>query len=460
MYQLRRNKNLLAASFVLIVTVLGGNAYADKKQFPKIHLTPFTNVATINAVTGPGGINHEDSDALAKEVAIAIATYVATNDDIDLGFDTDWVLGGLEGLATEDAIKEAILHVPTPFAIDPDEPVDSNNRKKVHLIEMCNPTFAKKAMGILPVIDDDDPTNDDASKIVNGRIHAPALPCETAVYFDGTKIQIDMLNPVAIFTLFFTDVLFGEQMQDPAFAEAIQVLPVQVNEEIVTIIYAALEGAEYTFTEKHKALGPKYQWLDEVVEEVANTRYLSPFVHFTYLFTPSYPGETLDVKAIAESIIVAASTTGDHAPELDAQLNEDDWRSARPGPLPIPGNQVIEMCSPTNAIKAMSTGLHHATALPCEVALTAIEDKDEDVTKLLVSYLNPHFMFNALFKDAFNQMSDEELEEFAALPPLVLKDLQAIVAWGLQNHTELGAPEQVCYGMLPSGYPEDCTTLP
>lgn len=62
----------------------------------------------------------------------------------------------------------------------------------------------------------------------------------------------------------------------------IQALPVQVNEDIVTIIYAALEGAGYTFTEKHKASGPKYQWLDEVVDEVANTPSQSPFVHFTY----------------------------------------------------------------------------------------------------------------------------------------------------------------------------------
>lgn len=113
------------------------------------------------------------------------------------------------------------------------------------------------------------------------------------------------------------------------------------------------------------------------------------------------------------------------------------------------------MCSPTNAIRAMSTGMHHATAVPCEVALTAIEYKDEedrDVTKLLVSYLDPHFMFNALFKDAFNQMSDEELAEFAALPPLVLEDLQTIVAYALENHPELGDPEQVWYDMLPPGY--------
>ncbi len=173
---------MLAAMFVLVATVFGGNSYAAKKQFPKIDLTPFTNVATINAVTGPGGINHAESDALTKDVAVAIATYVATNDDKDLGFDTDWVLGGLEGEATEDAIEEAILHVPTPFPIDPDDPVDASNRKKVHLVEMCNPTFARKAMGLEPVVEGDDTT-----KIVNGKIHAPALPCETAVYFDGAK---------------------------------------------------------------------------------------------------------------------------------------------------------------------------------------------------------------------------------------------------------------------------------
>ena len=237
----------------------------------------------------------------------------------------------------------------------------------------------------------------------------------------------------------------------------IQALPVQVNEEIVTIIYAALEGAGYTFTEKHKALGPKYQWLDEVVEEVANTPSQSPFVHFTYAKEnhEQYPVNAAYLKEIAESIIVAASTDGIHDPLLDAKLNQTDWRSARPGPLPMPGNQVIEMCSPTNAIKAMSTGMHHATAVPCEVALTAIEYKDEedrDVTKLLVSYLDPHFMFNALFKDAFNQLSDDELAEFAALPPLVLEDLQTIVAYALENHPELSDPEQVWYDMLPPGY--------
>jgi len=450
MHQLLCRKTILTALLFMIVAILGGNTYADKKQFPKIKLTPFTNVATINAVMGPGGINHEESDKLAKDLATVIATYVARTDTEEvLGTDSNWVLGGLEGEPTDDAIAEAILHIPTPFVINPDLPMSTTNRKKVNIIEMCNKVFAQKALGLLPVVDGRDDT-----KIVNGTIHAPALPCETAVYFDGTKIQIDTLNPVAIFTLFFTDVLFGEQMQDPEFAQEIQELPVKVNDEIMTIIYAALDGDEITFTEKHKPLGPKYQWLDEVVEEVANTPFDSPFVHFTYTkLDTTTPIDSTYVKHIAETIIDTASTDGSHDLALDEKLNETDWRSARPGPLPIPGNQVVEMCSPTNAIKAMSTGMHHATALPCEVSVAAIEDG----SKLLISYLDPHFMFNALFKDAFNQMSEEELDEFAALPPLVLEDLQTIVGYALDNLGELSEPKQVCYNMLPTadGYCQD-----
>ena len=443
MYRLLCRKTILAGLLLMINAVLGGNAYADKKYGPKIDLTPFTNVATIHAVMGPNGINHGASDQLAKDVATVIATYVAvTNTEVVLGTDSNWVLGGLEGLPTPAAIAEAILHIPTPFVIDPDLPMSASNRKKVNVIEMCNKIFAQKALGLLPVVEGREDT-----KIVNGIIHAPALPCETAVYFDGKKVRIDTLNPVAIFTLFFTDVLFGPQMLDPEFAREIQELPAKVNDEILRIIYAALDGEEIKFAEKQKPIGPKYKWLDEVAEEVANTPDNSPFVHFTYDkvgddITPEY------VKHVAKMIIVAASTDGTHDPLLDDDLHETDWRSARPGPLPIPGNQVVEMCSPTNAIKAMSTGMHHATALPCEVSVTAIEGG----TKLLISYLDPHFMFNALFKDAFRHMSDEELAEFAALPPLVLDDLQTIVNYAITHAPlagELINRTQVHYDMLP-----------
>ncbi len=51
-----------------------------------------------------------------------------------------------------------------------------------------------------------------------------------------------------------------------------------------------------------------------------------------------------------------------------------NWRSARPQPLPVPGDLVIEACSPTNAITAMGLGTNHATALPCEIAVKAVSN--------------------------------------------------------------------------------------
>ena len=423
-------------------TLFSGTAYAEKKLYGKVKMTPFTNVARINGVRGPGGIDYVASDDKAKAIATAIATYVAVTDESGaIGTETNWVLGGLEGEATEEAIEEAILRVPTAQPIDPDLPMSSTNRKKVNVIELCNRTFAQKAMGLAPIIEGDDTT-----KIVNGKIHAPALPCEVSVYTEGSQIYVDMLNPEAIFTLFFTDVLFGPQMQDPDFAAALQSLPAVVNEEIKSIIYAALEEYGFRYTAMDKDLGPRYQWLDDVVEVVDAAPYDSPFVHFAYtkMDGTAFTGEEL--ATIAQTIVDTLSLDGIHDPALDAQLNSTDWRSARPNPLPIPGNQVIEACSPANAINAMSLGLDHATALPCEIALTLMDDNNT----LLVSYLDPHFMFGALFNDAFNQLSKEELEEFMSLPPEVLADLQTIVQYTFDNYVGgLNPPTQMFYNMLP-----------
>ncbi len=79
---------------------------------------------------------------------------------------------------------------------------------------------------------------------------------------------------------------------------------------------------------------------------------------------------------------------------------------------------MIEACSPTNAIAAMGLGMDHATALPCEIAIKAVNWDGVDGNEILmVTYLDPHFMFSALFSDAFDELSDEQLEEFMALPP-------------------------------------------
>jgi hypothetical protein len=131
----------------------------------------------------------------------------------------------------------------------------------------------------------------------------------------------------------------------------------------------------------------------------------------------------------------------------------DDWRSARPAPLPVPGNLVIEACSPTNAIAAMGLGLEHATALPCEIAIKALNPDGVNGNEvLMVTYLDPHFMFSALFSDAFKDLTEEELDAFLSLPPLVLQDLETIVAFALTPEKlgyALTAPVQAFFDMLP-----------
>ncbi len=447
---------LFALAAAVSTAALGSDDESDKGHSGSgFSLTPFSRVAVIRPNSDPVDAYDE-----AKAAATAIATYVAAFDDTP-DFGSNWVLGGFEGAVSDPPteeqkarIEEAILRVPTPYLIDPYEPMSPTNRKKVNIVEMCNKTFAQKALGLLPVVEGDDTT-----KIIDGYIHAPALPCEVAIYADEDGyVKVDMLQPEAIFTLFFTDVLFGEQMLDPAFAAAIQELPAVVNDQIRTIIQTALDGAGFAYVPQSKPLGPTYNSLDEVAEVVEETPYESPYVHFEYQKMDGSDFAATDPAAIAAAIIGTLSLDGVHDPELDALLNIDDWRSARPAPLPVPGNLVIEACSPTNAIAAMGLGMDHATALPCEIAIKALNKDGVGGTEvLMVTYLDPHFMFSALFSDAFDSLSEEQLEEFMALPPEVLEDLQTIVAYAFANNLAIALtePEQVFFDMLPEDEDDD-----
>ena len=108
------------------------------------------------------------------------------------------------------------------------------------------------------------------------------------------------------------------------------------------------------------------------------------------------------------------------------------------------GSKVVEPCSPTYAKEAIgTTRLDHASALPCEIAFRLINGGSD----LLVSYLDPNFMFGVMFSD----MSDEEITAFGDIPAVVLDDLQKIVNYSLENDLQdivLGGGEQVFYDML------------
>jgi uncharacterized protein (DUF302 family) len=449
--------------------MIGLNAQAGDEVDGAI--TPFERVVTVPAVKNGSTIDHVATYEKAQEVAFAIGNYVAAYDESALLGDEiiqggNWVLGGFEGGFVPgtpefaEGVEDAILDIPTPWYIIPGD--KTSGIKKVSLVEMCNRTFASVALGVTPVVE-----GDDSTKIANGVIHAPALPCEVSVYSDGQNIKVDMLNAEAIFTLFFTDVLFGKQMDNQDFAQAIFELPTQVKSEIQAIIIAALEYANIEYEVEIETKGPVYETLDEIVDAVLASPEESPFVHFTYTKKFDNNGESTfsstDVAHVAQTIINTMTINGedgagDHSEQcdymddtcLEAHLSPDSaWRAARPTPLSMPGgNKVIEACSPKYAKLAMSTGLHHATALPCEIAVNKIDGGNT----LLISFLDPHFMFTALFSDAFKDMTEEELAAFEELPGLVLGDLQTIVDYALDyNLVGFGLKEavKVEYEMLP-----------
>ena len=443
---------------------------ATKKAFQ--HFTPFTRVAQMPIVRDERGkIDYEATYAKAQAAALHLADFVARYKDSDvLGEDIilghDWVLGGTSPTCrktqtcSDDEIAHAILGIPSPEKINPDkgafldEAETIKNVKKASVLDFCNEHYAKQALGVAPIIDD--------KKVVNGYSHTPALPCEVSVWNDDKHIYVDMLDPNAIFTLFFTDVHFSAEMDDPAFADAISALPPQVKSEIMAIVRHAMDDFDPKTTPRQKALGPVYKSMEQVIEAVDASPEDSPYKHVGYTQVGGGDFDSTDAQAVTQAIINTMSIHGEpdqgtHPTVIDDEDNTLDsilstgssWRSARPSPLPLPGkNYIIEACSPKFAKMAMGTGLHHVTALPCEITVQVI-DQDGDGSKetLVVSYLDPHFMLGALFAD----ISEEEKQTFAAIPGTIMDDLQKIVAAALEFNSgyTLNEGVQIKYDMLP-----------
>ena len=415
-------------------------------------MTPFARIAHVQVVKDEHGkLDREATYLKAQAVATAIATYLDEYNDHDVsGFPADWIVGGMEGGT---ALEKAIMRIPSPEPVDP-ENLDLGI-KKANVIDLCNKYYAAQALGVNPITGVKGEA--DAKYVVNGYSHAPALPCELATWNDDENIYIDMLDPNAIFSIFFTDVLVSAEMQDPDFAAAITALPVAVKDEIKTVVYNALDVAGIKYNTHDKMLGPKYKTVEDIFEVVAASPNASPYKHVAY--TKMYGGMFVDddTSTVAKAIIEAMSVHG----EDDAGIHEWDvenilsdgslWRSARHEPLGLPGtpekNWVIEACSPTYAKMAMGTGMHHATALPCEISVQRVDrDGDGSTESLVISYLDPFFMFGAMFSD----MTDAEKAALGDVPGYIIDDLQFIVKHALDTSgTELNEGAQIWYTMLP-----------
>jgi uncharacterized protein (DUF302 family) len=434
-------------------------------------ITPYNRVARLPVVYGADGeIDHVATYAKVKAAAAALANYVALNNDSAvLGTSVikgdDWVLGGTSltcrktQTCTADEISKAIIEIPSPQPIDPNEAtylatgvVTAANTKKASVLDFCNEVYAKQALGVSPIVDD--------KKVVNGYSHTPALPCEVSIWNDDEHIYVDMLDPNAIFSLFFTDVLFSADMADPAFAQAISDLPPQVKSEIRAVVLHAMNAFDAKTKVVDKQLGPKYKSMDEVVEVVATSPYQSPYLHVGYTKTDGTAFTSTDSTNVTQAIINTLTVTdtptaGIHETVIDGVTLDSilssgsSWRSAKATPMTLPGNNhVIEACSPKYAKLAMGTGLHHVTALPCEITVQIIDQDGNGSTEtLVVSYLDPHFMLNALFAD----ITEEEKIAFEPIPGYIMDDLQKVVRAALEVNSgiALNPGVQISYAMLP-----------
>lgn len=469
-------KKTLGASiaFGLAMSLGTTPAIADDGDFD--NLTPFNRIARLPVVKdATGNVDHVATYAKVQAAALALARYVALNHDATvLGSNVikgdDWVLGGTSlacrktQSCTDDEIKKAIIGIPSPEPINPYDPtylatgtVTAANTKKASVLDFCNEHYAKQALGVSDIVP--------GKKVVNGYSHTPTLPCKVSIWNDDKYINVDMLDPNAIFTLFFTDVLFSAEMADPAFAEAISDLPPQVKAEIQAVVLHAMNEFDKKTKVVDKQYGPKYKNMDQVIDVVASSPFQSPYKHVSYKKTDGSAFTETESMAVAQAIINTMSihgtaTEGVHSTiinsagdTLDSILSTgSSWRSAKATPMPLPGNNnVIEACSPKYAKMAMSTGLHHVTALPCKITVKVIDqDKNGTTETLVVSYLDPHFMLNALFAD----ITDAEKIAFASIPGYIMDDLQKIVRATLDfNLTGITLVDnggtQISYNMLP-----------
>jgi len=463
-------KKALCAGIIMGLSMSAGVSFAaknDKGGYTGV--TPFARIAQIPVVRLKNGqIDRAATYQKAKKVALDIGLYVANVNDAGMpGFHpkSNWIVGGLELAPGEEAdagqVNSNTIRIPSPDLIDKKNP--GLGIKKANVLDLCNGYYAKQALGVNPITGVKG--TDSAKYVVNGYSHTPALPCELATWNDDEHIYVDMLDPNNIFTLFFTDVFVSEEMLDPEFAEKISALPPAVKGEIKTVVYNALEGAGYNYTETDQALGPKYRDIQDAFDVVKASPNQSPFKHVAYTKSNGElfgPGET---KAVTEAIIHAMTihgtpgtafpAAGFQEPELANDLSAGaSWRSARHEPLGLPSihgsdkNWVIEACSPKYAKMAMSTGMHHVTALPCEITVQRVnvdESADGSTEALVISYLDPNFMLGALFAD----MSDKEKEALGDVPGYILSDLETIVQYALDHDeaTDLKLGEQIWYTM-------------
>ncbi len=433
------SKKAVAASLV-------GVAADDIIPFAGGSFSPYERVAVFPTVKkADGTIDYDATYAKVSELANTFAKHVANVDeptsDSETFKATNWILAGLESATAansfgDDDVKHNMLGIPTKHPINPNVAMSPANTKKVKVVEICNSGYAGKALGVTNV------GGENGAKVAEGIYHSTALPCEVTIYNDDKAIYVDMLNPETIFTLFFTEVFSSAEMENVNFATEMMALPTQVKHEITTMIYNAFESE--TFTKTSIKMGTVFSSMSKAL---ATTDLASggkePYRHYSYTSDNTQEFTSTDAKHIAERIIAVmtndeSATVGVQESALKALLPSDiagvtpSWRSGRLEPLKVPGGSwIVEACSPTYAKEALTTGEYHTGALPCEISVVVNPDNNKTID---VSFLNPEFMFGAMFEDSLSGMSPEATTAFNTIINNINGDLKAIVDYAMENN--------------------------
>ena len=305
-------------------------------------------------------------------VTEALATYIDEVDDTERGLPADWIVAGASDLDEGEHAAEAALGLPDGSKI----------------VEVCNHEYASQAMSF-------------------GGHHGVALPCEIAITQQGDSVEVVLLNPEAIFGVFFGDI-------PPEAAAGMGGLAATVRTELEDLVIDAVsefDGGDFPL----ENVGPA--WTPAEMQDLASQDYAIDM-------DIPIPAEHLADKAAFKALFIDELLTTITHEDMDQVgsevegLSVGDWRSARTGALSLPGDvSVVEMCSPTYATAALSTGKHHAPALPCQTAIFV----EGDV--LHVDVLDPMFIFPAFFSDA----PEEMMADMGDMAYAVQSDVQLIV---------------------------------
>ena len=74
---------------------------------------------------------------------------------------------------------------------------------------------------------------------------------------------------------------------------------------------------------------------------------------------------------------------------------------------------------------------HHTPALPCEIAVFVNPDDNKTID---ISFLNPEFMFGALFADGMEDMNDTQIADFNEIIDNINGDLKKIVDYAMEHN--------------------------